>query len=137
MKNLLPKIDKIGLVFFSLILFAGMYELSRIDFSVEQNINWQFYIFLLAGFLVIFRSIWFKFASLSLSVLVICSTFGFFINIKFEAKTFGVLVHNLYSQGISFWDLLPFISLIAVTIYNLCVIMIDLLIESKKKINLK
>ena len=131
MKHLLPKIDKIGLIFFSLILFVGMYELSHIDFSIQQNINWQFYIFLLCGFLAIFRSVWIKFASLSLSFLVIYSTFGFLINISY-----GTLVHFLYSQGISFWNLFPFMSLIAVTIYNLYV-MFDCLIERRKKINLK
>ena len=132
MKNLFPKIDKIGLILFSLILFAGIYEFSHIDFSVEQNIHWQFYIFLLCGFLVIFRSFWIKFASLLLSVLVSSSAFSFFINIKF-----GILVHHLYSQSISLWELFPFISLIAVTIYNLYVILVDLLIEKRKKINLK
>ncbi len=83
MKNLFPKIDKIGLILFSLILFAGVYELSRVDFSIEQNINWEFYIFLLCGFLVIFRSFWIKFASLLLSVLVISSRFSFLLNINF------------------------------------------------------
>ena len=124
-------IDKIGLILFSLILFYLIYEISHIvDFSVEQNINWEFYIFLLSGFLVIFRSIWIKFASLLLGVLVI--SFSFFINI-----TFGTLVHHLYSQGISFWDIFPLILLIAVTIYNLYVILVDLLIKRRKKINLK
>jgi len=132
MKNLFPKIDKIGLILFSLILFASIYELSRVDFSVKQNINWQFYIFLLCGFLVIFRSFWIKFASLLLSVLVISSAFSFLLNIKF-----GILVHHFYSKSISIWDLLPFILLIAVTIYNLYVILIDLLIERRKKINFK
>ena len=132
MKNLFPKIDKIGLILFSLILFAGIYELSRVDFSVEQYVNWQFCIFLLCGFLVIFRSFWIKFASLLLSVLVISSAFSFLINIKF-----GTLVHHLYSQSISFWELFPLILLIAVTIYNLYVIMVDLLIERRKKVNLK
>jgi len=132
MKNLFSKIDKIGLILFSLILVASIYQCSLIDFSVEQNIHWQFYIFLLCGFLVIFRSFWIKFASLLLSVLVSSSAFSFLINIKF-----GTLVHHLYSQGISFWELFPFILLIAVTIYNLYVILIDLLIERRKKINLK
>jgi hypothetical protein len=132
MKKLLSKIDKIGLIFFSLILFALIYEFSHIDFSVEQNIHWRFYIFLLCSFLVIFRSIWIKFASLLVGLLVISSAFSFLINIQF-----GTLVHHLYSQGISFWELFPFLLLIAVTIYNLYVILVDLLIERKKKINLK
>ena len=96
MKNLFPKIDKIGLILFSLILFAGIYELSRVDFSMEQNIHWRFYIFLLCGFLVIFRSFWIKFASLLLSFLVISSAFSSLINIKF-----GTLVHHFYSKSIS------------------------------------
>ncbi len=132
MKNLFLKIDKIGLILFSLILFVSIYSFSHIDFSGEQNIHWQFYIFLLCGFLVIFRSLWIKFASLLLSVLVISSAFSFLINIKF-----GTLVHHLYSKSISFWELFPFILLIAVTIYNLYVILVDLLIERRKKINLK
>ena len=133
MKNLFPKIDKIGLILFSLMLFALIYEISHItDFSIEQNINWQFYIFLLCGFLAIFRSIWIKFASLLLSILTISSAFSFFMHIKF-----GTLVHHFYSQGICFWELFPLILLIAVTIYNLYVILVNLLIERRKKINLK
>ncbi len=132
MKNLSVKIDKIGLILFSLILFAGIYELSRIDFSIEQNINWQFYIFLLCGFLAIFRSIWIKFASLLLCVLVISSAFSFLININF-----GILIHHFYSKSIGLSDLFSLISLITVTIYNLYVILVGLLTERKKKINLK
>lgn len=130
MNYLFLKIDKIGLILFSLMLFAAVYELSRIDFSIEQNINWRFYVFLLCGFLVTFRSIWIKFASLLLGVLFISSSF--FVNI-----TYGQLVHYLFSQGIGFWELFPFILLIAVTIYNLYVILVNLLIERRKKINLK
>ncbi len=132
MKNLFPKIDKIGLILFLLILYSGAYELNRIDFSIEQNIYWRFYIFLLCGLLTIFRSAWIKFASLALSVLTICSVFDLPVNVSY-----GVLVHFLYSHGIKFGDLLPLMSLTAVTIYNLYVIVFDCFIERKKKINLK
>lgn len=142
MKNLLSKIDKIGLFLCLLIFFHCAFEIYLLDRFSEtgwsvKDIRWRFYIYIVCGLLLIFRANWSKFAVLLLSLSVFGSFFfeirglsHFFYQISLSSKINFIYQADSYSKAF-------LILLIIFAIYSFYSIVANLYIERQKKITLK
>ena len=142
MRNLLSKIDKIGLLLCLLIFSHCVFEIyllyrsSETDWSI-RNFYWRFYVYIFCGLLLIFRSNWSKFAALLCSLLIFGS---FFVESRIRIGNllhFGIenLLHFIFQ--VDFFSIVPFFMLMIAAIYSFYSIMANLFVGRRRKITLK